>query len=227
MGIKSFFFNLAEKREAKRKYNTLAAAIKAGDIEGVRKSLADGADAGYFPGDTKKMPLALALHAGNAEVFETLLKTNGGLSTVMIWHYDFRTLNKTRDISQQIHFLPSYLYAAIEMKREDIALTLVKCPLTNIEVSGELMTPGSPRLDKSSPHYSTLKTPLEFAREQCLTRVADAIEERLKPLLAERAAKQADELLAQAQQKRAEADALQEKAGIIQPPPRNPPGFKL
>ncbi|TAL37711.1 MAG: hypothetical protein EPN97_04760 [Alphaproteobacteria bacterium] len=227
MGIKSFFNNLAEKREAKRKYNTLAAAIKAGDIEGVRKSLADGADAGYFPGNTKKMPLALALHAGNAEVFETLLKTNGGMSTVMIWHYEFRNLNKTRDINRQIYFLPSYLYAAIECKQEEIALKLVNYPMIDVEESGELMSTGAKHLDKSSPHYAGLKKPLDFAREQGLTRVAEAIEEKLKPLLAKRAAKQAEDLLAQAAQKQAEAEILQREAGIIQPPPQKPPGFKL
>ncbi len=227
MSIRSFFNKLAEKREEKRKYKALAATIRAEDLDGVKAALAKGADAGYFPGNTKKMPLPLALKQGNTEIFETLLNTDKGKMSLMIWHYDFRRLTRSNDPEKQVYFLPSLLYAAIEQKREGIALALVKLPLVDVELPGELTKPGLPRLPPDAPEYQLLKTPAAFAREQGLPRVAEAIEERLKPMLAARAQEQADELSEQAAQKRIEAEKLLREADALSPKKPPKPGLNL
>jgi hypothetical protein len=228
MSIRSFFNKLAEKREEKRKYKVLAAAIRANDHDGVKAALDAGADAGYFPGGKKNMPLHLALRQGNTEIFETLLNTDKGKMSAFFWHYDFRRFNKTHEVEKQIYFLPSLLYAAIEEKREDMALLLVKTPLVDLEHSGELMKAGGSLLP-NAPEYNQLIKPADFARQQGLARVADAIAEKLKPVLAERAQAEADKLSAQAEQKRAEAEKLLREAEALQPAkPAGPkPGFKL
>jgi hypothetical protein len=228
MSIKSFFNGLAEKREEKRKYKALAAAIRANDVAGVKQALANGADAGYFPGNTRKLPLSLAIQTGNGEIAELLLKGDRGMSTVFLWYYDFRCLNKTNDIEKQVYFLPSFLYAAIEQKKEDVALALVRYPMVDVENSGELMTTRARNLPRTSPCYDQLKKPLDFARAQGLTRVAEAIEEKLKPIIARRAEQEAADLAAKAGAKRAEAEKLLREADLLQPkPPQQKPGFSL
>ena len=80
-----------------------------------------------------------------------------------------------------------------------------------------------------APEYKQLIKPADFARQQGLTRVADAIAEKLKPLLAERAQAEADKLALLAEQKRAEAEKLLREAKALQPakPAAPKPGFKL
>lgn len=225
MSIRSFFNGLAEKREAKNKYKALAAAIKAGDLGAVKQALADGANAGFFPGSTKKMPLALAMKAGDTEIFKTLLNTDGGMSSVGFWHYDFRPL--TRGTENSIYFLPSLLYGAIEMKREDIALAMINSPFVDVESPGEMMCGGRTHRPTDA-ELNKVKKPLDLARMRGLNRLADAIEQKLKPVLAERASKQAVDLAAQAEEKRAEAEKLLREADMLAPRPQTPKqGFNL
>ena len=227
MSLRSFFNGLAEKREAKNKYKALAAAIKAGDLPAVKDALAAGADADFFPGKTKKMPLALAMEKGDTEIFNTLLNTNGGTSAVAIWNYDFRVLHIDRYTEHTVYFLPSLLYAAIEMKREDIALSLVRHPFVEVETPGEFISNNRSK-PPTGAECQGVSNPLDFARAQGLNRLAEAIELKLKPVLAQRATKQAADLAAQAEEKRAEAERLMKEADMLAPkPPALKQGFTL
>lgn len=215
MSIKTFFDSLAKKREKKHKYAQLATAIKTGDVAGVQTALAAGAETNYFPGNTKKMPFALALQKGDVKIFEELLKNPDEAYALSFWHYDFRSL-KSRP-GEMIYFTPSIFYAAIEMGREDIALLLVKHPFVHVERGGDVFRSDNLNMHDKNLEY-LVKTPLQLAQENGLTRIADAITERLKPALAQRAQAEAAELEAKAVQKRAEADQLAPKTAAHQPP---------
>ena len=171
------------------------------------------------------MPLALALKSGNTEIFKTLLNTEGGMSAVAIWHYEFRSI--LRGPENSVFFLPSYLYAAIEMKREDMAIALVNHPFVDVESPGEFMSGGLSR-QPSEAELSLIKKPFDLARAYGLPRLAEAIEQKLKPAMAKRASQQADDLSAQAAAKRAEAERLMKEADLLSPKPAAPkPGFNL
>lgn len=233
MRMKEFFNNLAKKREEKRKYKQLAAAIKAGDLEGVRTALKDGADAGFFPGDTKKLPLALALQQGDADIFKELMQTQGGQTTLVLWHYDFRDLKLTTAMNDHLYFLPSFLYAAIEDRQQDIALLLLDSPLVRHDKSGDLMVRGAVRLDKFSAAYALMKTPLALARDMGLPKVVAVLEEKHNIVSNIQKNRDAEELEKIAAQKQAEAEALLREAAALkqqageQPKPHAPGGFRL
>ncbi len=230
MSIKSFFNHLAEKREAKRKYKALAAAIRADDLDGVRAALAAGADASYLPGlKTEKIPMSLALKQNNAKIFEALLDTDAGMTAAFIWYPEFRVLRKDRNnFETQVYFTPSYLYAAIEEGKEEIAIILAGHKGVDVEKSGDVFGAGGNRWADRDKYKDLVKSPLALAREKGQTSVAKAIEERLKPIMTLRAQREAEDLAAQAAAKRAEAEKLLKEADLLQPK-RLPqkPGFKL
>ncbi|MBI1214624.1 MAG: hypothetical protein GC185_02260 [Alphaproteobacteria bacterium] len=236
MNIKSIFNKIAQKREARKKYNALARAIKSRDLGGVKAALDAGADPGYMPGSShKKKPLCQALKAGDARIFEALLNTEEGGMTAHFWHTDFRRLNNPADPGKQAYFLPSYLYAAIEEDKPAIAILLAKHALIDVERPGEILQPGSLRnLPPEDGLYALVKKPLALAREKGMEDVAQAIEDRLKPLQARRAAKEAEELAAAAKQKREEAARLLREAeelearqkGVTPKPRHTPPERK-
>ena len=204
MSIKSFFNGLAIKREEKRKYLALIAAIKAEDIDGVRKALADGGNAAYLPGSShKKIPMNIALQQGNAAIFEELLNTEHGTSAAYTWYTDFRVLKRAQDFNNTVYFTPSYLYSAIEQGKEDIALILARKKGVDFERSGDIFMGGgdSYRWETRKKYMYLVKSPIDLAREKGMVKVVEAIEERLKPLLAIRAEAEAVELAKKAEEK--------------------------
>lgn len=219
MSMKSFFNRLAEKREQRRKYKTLAAAIRADDLDGVRAALAAGADAAYLPGSNpSKIPMSLALKQNNPEIFKTLLDTDHGMTAAFIWYSDFRTIRKSaNNIEDRVYFTPSYLYTAIEEGKEEIALALARHKGVDVERSGDVFGMGGSRWGDDEKYKGLVKSPLALAQEKGLTEVAAAIEERLKPLLALRAERQAADLTEQAEKKRAEAERLLKEADLLSP----------
>lgn len=226
MSIKSFFNGLAEKREQRRRYNALASAIRADDLEGVRAALANGGDAAYLPGsNVKKIPMSIALKQNNPKIFEALLDTDHGMTAAFLWYSDVRTIGKGgNNLEDRIYFMPSYLYTAIEEGKEEIALLLARHKGVDVEKSGDVFKMGGSRW----AYKDLVKSPLALAREKGMTGVASVIEERLKPVMALRAEREAADLMEQAQKKRAEAEKLLREADLLAPKPPPPKqGFKL
>lgn len=239
MSLKSFFNKISQKREARAKYKALIKAVDAGDMAGVRRAIADGADPGYTPSGGKKMALGHALRRDDGEIARELLKNPSAASSAAIFHYDFRRFNNTRDPSDQLYFATSFLFSAIELGKKNVALAIAQSPYVDVESAGEIVGGGG-RSGSVAEQRKKLQAPLVLAREKGMPLVVKAIEARLQSVNARRAGSQITQLEEQAARKRAEAaelerqaEELRAKAGKpeeakaeIKPAPA-PGGFKL
>lgn len=183
MSIKSFFNDLAEKREEKRKYKALAAAINARDIDGVNAALKSGANAGHLSG-TKydQMPMTLALKSGMPEIVEALLNTKEGLATTRDWFIERRILAQDKDSPKEtVYFTPTYLYSAIDAGQEKIALLFAKHKWVDPDYSGNIYGGRGDHWLQREEFPDLVKSPVVLAREKGMTAVADALQERMSP----------------------------------------------
>ncbi|MEZ0224946.1 MAG: hypothetical protein ACAH83_10355 [Alphaproteobacteria bacterium] len=208
MGIKSFFNRLGEKRVAKAKSRRLADAIAVCDLEGVRAALADGADP-RPPVDYAQRPLSLAVKAGNLPIVEELIKTPAGAKALA---EDFCDTVSVGDLGEPATFARSFLYGAIRLGSDDIALMLAWHPAVNVEYPGTLL-PECFAYDEAI--WAKLRPPAEIARRYGMPEVADAITERMEPVLAARERKRTEG-------QQAEADKVLK---LVTPPSES--GFSL
>jgi len=222
MSIKSVFNKIAEKRATAKAHKALMRAIRARDLEAVQKMLADDPDiVGYNAGVNthRKKPLWQALETGDAEIFEAILKTQEGGMTSALWFADFRKFDAPpSDTDGQVYFLPSYLYVAIEQGKEDIALILVRAPVTDVNKSGDLLRAGGAgHLPREHAFYKLLTAPLDLAREKGMDAVVKMIEMRAEGLQGPRTPQdEAAALMAAARDKRAQAETLLKEADELE-----------
>jgi hypothetical protein len=184
----------------------LRAAIRARDLPRVKLALDAGANpnAGQFK-DRDNQPLTIALHVGDAAIFRELL--DRGASAGVDASPDFRLVKDVgSDFAKAEYHAPSYLYEAINLDKEDIALVLANDPKISPTFSG-LVWP-STAAPKDKMLYEFDKTPYELAREKGMDRVAAALKEQTLPLLARREAEYAKGL-------NALAGALEERAAAL------------
>jgi len=116
---------------------------------------------------------------------------------------------------------PSYLFYAIEQGKEDIAVLLASRPWIDPQFSGyrtHSIKPGQERITA---------TPLELAEKKGLTRVAEVLRERLKPLQVENDKETAENLSLRAADLRAQAEQLEREAAKLSSPSAKPAKKKL
>lgn len=198
----------------------LRAAIRARDLPRVKMAIDNGGNvnAGQFK-DRNNQPLTIALHAGDAGIFKELL--DRGAAAGIDASPDFRLVKEVNgDWAKAEYHAPSYLYEAINLGKEDIALVLANHPKVSPTFSG-LVWP-SAAAPKTKMLYEFEKTPYELAKEKGMNRAAAALEERTLPLLAQRNAEHASGLNALADALAARAQELRQQAQSVTGPTPGP-----
>ena len=161
---------ISSKREKKEANKQLISAIKEQNISDVLNALKNDANPNQKGGFKRKkdhVPLSLALHGNDVGIFKALLKN--GAKADKEHYYELR-----EDPSNKSNYtVVSYLMAAIEQDKEDMALALVSTPGVDVKFSGRIRS-------FLSLESHDEKQPLQMAREAGMERLTRALEKRLR-----------------------------------------------
>lgn len=227
MGLKDFFKSKPDpaKEAAKAaknlklkksgEYSALSLAINMGDLARVKEMVKDGVDITFYSPDTNfhNRVLVQAYRKGNPEIFKALLDSPQGAAQAGFWiGGQSQTLHK--DYYKEVYFSPYMVRTAIEEGKSEIALLLARREGVDIELGGGIH---GDYARGEEPYKHKIKPLLDLAREKGMIEVAEAIEERLKPLHEARRKKAAEEMAAKAANLREQAEKLQRDAEELHP----------